>query len=46
MCGFMLPITIVQCIHFQLPFIDPTILIVRGNGPIHHVQSSVNYQFT
>ena len=46
MCGFMLPITIVQCIHFRLPFIDPTILIVRGNGPIHHVQSSVNYQFT
>ena len=27
-------------------FIDPTILMVRGNGPIHHVQSSVNYQFT
>ena len=37
MCGFMLPITIVKCIHFQLPFIDPIILIVTGNGPIHHV---------
>ena len=24
-------------IHFQLPFIDPIILIVTGNGPIHHV---------